>query len=205
LDTGSGVKEVVFFYHYCPESNSGLCGPRHLIGTDSSSPYEQLWTFPLCGEADEPRWFSVRARAEDNCGNQAWDRVDNIVLGGRGCFRDAAGPADSRITSWVSELAVPGARGQVVVDGAQAVFPGPGTAAHALALSPGPHRFEAVLVDASGEAGVWRFHLATLGLAPGSIRVVAGDVAEIGPDQVAFRLAGQPGERVVFTLQIGER
>ncbi len=42
-------------------------------------------------------------------------------------------------------------------------------------------------------------------MTPGSVRVVAGDVAEIGPDQVAFRLAGQPGERVVFTVQVGER
>jgi hypothetical protein len=104
----------------------------------------------------------------------------------------------------MSELDVPGGRGQVVVDGAQAVFPGPGTAAYPLALAPGPHRFEAILVDAQGEAGLWRFHLATLGVAPGSVRVVAGDVAELGPDQVAFRLAGQPGERVVFTFSVGE-
>ena len=42
-----------------------------------------------------------------------------------------------------------------------------------------------------------------LGVGPGSLRVIAGEVAEIGPDQVAFRLAGQPGERVVFTVTVG--
>ncbi len=104
---------------------------------------------------------------------------------------------------WVSELDVAGGRGQVVVDGAQASFPGAGIVAQSLALPPGLHRFEAVLVDAEGRPGLWRFTLSTLGVTPGSIRVVAGAVAEIGSDQVAFRLAGQPGERVVFTVSVG--
>jgi hypothetical protein len=93
----------------------------------------------------------------------------------------------------------------VIVDGARAVFPGPGVSAHPLSLSPGPHRFEAVLVDGAGQEGPWRFDLAQLGVVPGSLRVVAGEVVQIGPARVAFALTGDPGERVVFTVRVGER
>jgi hypothetical protein len=153
---------------------------------------------------DENRKFTVIARAEDNCGNLSTPAiVDDLVLDGRGCFRGAQRSSEGRLGTWVSELDVAGGRGQVVVDGSQASFPGAGIAAQSLSLPPGPHRFEAVLVDAGGHPGVWRFNLSTLGVSPGSIRVIAGEVVEIGPDQVAFRLAGQPGERVVFTLTVG--
>ena len=48
-----------------------------------------------------------------------------------------------------------------------------------------------------------RFRLSTLGAVPGSLRVVAGDVAQVGPDEIAFRLQGRAGERIVFTFQTG--
>lgn len=102
--------------------------------------------------------------------------------------------------SWRSTLAVPGARGQVVVDGVQQVAVGPGAGAPSPSLGPGPHRLEAVLVDGAGRPGTWRFDLSA---APGSIRVVAGEVEETGPGHVTFRLTGVPGERAVFTFGVG--
>lgn len=51
-------------------------------------------------------------------------------------------------------------------------------------------------------AGLWRVDLTTLGLAPGSLRVVAGEVAQFGAAQLAFQMAGVPGERVVFTFGV---
>jgi hypothetical protein len=36
----------------------------------------------------------------------------------------------------------------------------------------------------------------------GSLHVVAGDVAQIAGDVVAFRLKGTPGERVVFAFRM---
>jgi PKD repeat protein len=128
------------------------------------------------------------------------------------------GPAMVRRITWLSELDVPGGRGQVVFhgQGASASYPGPGTA-HGIAYLPEPHvalgdwdaaptvRVEAQLVDAREQAGTWRFELdpgakAAL-VQPGSLRVVAGTVAEVQPTAVTFRVNGQPGERVVFTFR----
>ena len=106
-------------------------------------------------------------------------------------------------SSWQSELAVPSGRGQVVLDGAQAAWTGPGGAASSLSLGPGPHRLEAVLVEGKGQPGSWRFDLSRLGVVPGSLRPVAGAVARIGSDSVTFRLTGEPGERAVFTFCVG--
>ncbi len=111
--------------------------------------------------------------------------------------------APSLTASWRSELAVPGGRGQVVVDGAPAAGTTPGGAVPPLSLGPGSHRLEAVLVDARGQPGFWRFHLSGLGVVPGSIRPVAGEVTRIGPDHVTFRLDGEPGERAAFTFRVG--
>jgi hypothetical protein len=95
------------------------------------------------------------------------------------------------------------------VEGAEAVFPGSGPASFASALGPGVHRFEATVVDARGHArrdgggaGRWRFDLSGLRLRAGSLRVVAGDAAELVADAVAFRLRGRSGERVVFVFEV---
>jgi hypothetical protein len=202
---GSGIAEVRFYYRYCDPPPGFPCGPEELIEVDDAgpSPYEVTWFFPGCAFENE-KWTIV-ARAEDNCGNTSSAFVDDLVLGGRGCFLSSGLPSEGPSTLWVSELDVAGGQGQVVVDGAEAWFPGAGTAAHSVSLGPGPHRFEAVLVDAQGEPGVWRFDLSSLGVAAGSLRVIAGEVEQVGADQVTFRLAGQAGERVVFTVAIGER
>jgi hypothetical protein len=193
------VKEVRFSYQYCP---AGACGARTLIGTATSpsSPpnvYTQNWSFPGCSLSDDR--FTILAVAEDNCGNGSdASRVD-VRLNGRGCgFRLRAGGRASG--ALVTDLEVPGGRGQVVVDGAQAFFPGPGTAPVSLALEPGAHRLEVTLVEATGRPGTWRFDLSSLGLEHGSLSVVAGEVAQIGPDTVVFRLKGRPGERLVFSF-----
>jgi len=88
----------------------------------------------------------------------------------------------------------------VIVDGTQAVFPGSGTEALSAPAGAGVHRFEATLVEGS-RPGTWRFDLSALGVAPGTLRVVAGEAALAGPSSIAFRLRGKPGERVVFTFE----
>jgi hypothetical protein len=70
------------------------------------------------------------------------------------------------------------------------------------ASRPGRNRAEAPLVDSGGQAGTWRFTLAAGAVAPGSLRVLAGEAAALGADTVAFRLRGRPGERVVFTFDV---
>jgi hypothetical protein len=185
------VKEVRFYWQYCP---GGACGTLNLIGAATTAPYSIVWTFPpSCGTYPEDR-FRITGRSEDGCGNVSNDSVVDVRLIGRGCFR--AGDAASRAAAWVSDLALPGARGQVVVDGAQALFPGSGTETFSAPVGPGAHRFEATLVDGPGRPGTWRFDLSALGVVAGSVRVVAGDVAQ----------KGRAGERVVFGFTVaGER
>jgi len=193
-----GVKEVRFYWQYCP---AGVCQASNLIDADTTPPYSAVWVFPTCGAAPEDR-FRVLARAEDKCGNVSADANVDVRLTGRPCFR---GDARSRPTAiWVSELSVPGGRGQVVVDGAEAVFPGGGMETFSAWSGPGPHRFEAILVDGDGRPGTWRFDLSALSPSPGSLRVVAGEAAVSGPGAVVFRLRGKPGERVVFSVEVGE-
>jgi hypothetical protein len=209
-DTGSGIKVVRFYMTYCPAG--GVCQSRMPAGsasTPSTPPniYTGSWQrTDGCTLYGDGRFFTFEAVAEDNCGNRTDPKaatVDDIQVNPNGCFRGASPSAKGRATSWLSELGVPGGRGQVVIDGGQAFFPAAGTSAHTASLAPGPHRVEAVLVGARGRPGRWRFRLATLGAVPGSLRVVAGDVAQVGPDEIAFRLQGRAGERVVFTFQTG--
>jgi hypothetical protein len=197
---GSGVKEVRFYWQYCP---SGNCGTQTLIGADSSAPYSAVWVFPLCGAYPEDR-YRIRARSEDNCGNVSTDSVKDVRLIGRGCdVKPAPGRTTATSASWVSELSVDGGRGQVVVDGTEAVFPAAGVETFTTAAGPGTHRFEATLVDSSGRPGSWRFDLAPLKAVPGSLRVVAGEAAVAGSAAVVFRVKGKPGERVVFSVEVG--
>jgi hypothetical protein len=193
----SGVKQVRFYWQYCP---GGACGIQHSIGADSTPPYSATWMFPSCAEANQDR-FLIRARAEDNCGNVGPDSLKDLRIGRSGCF--LGGAHDSSAEPWVSELSVPGARGQVVVDGAEAVFPGGGIQAFSVPVGPGRHRLEATLVDASGRPGTWRFDLGALSPVAGSLRVVAGEAALLGSTEVVFRLRGKAGERVVLSFDVG--
>jgi hypothetical protein len=202
---GSGIREVAFSYQYCP---GGACGGEVAIGTDNTgpSPYTIVWaTQPSCSAAPEDR-FRILARAIDNCGNVSDVAPVDVRSVGRGCFR-AAAAATSSAAAWLSDLQAAGARGQVVVDGAQVVFPSGGTESFATPLGAGPHRFEATLVDERGGdgrrgGGTWRFDLSSLRLTAGSLRIVAGEAVQLGADVVVFRLRGRAGERVVFGFEV---
>jgi hypothetical protein len=116
--------------------------------------------------------------------------------------------ADSpvRRLAWTSELAVPDATGQVVVNAETAVFAGAGRSASAAPGRRGENRIEAQLVQATGRPGTWRFELGTTAsLEVGSLRVIAGDVTLVTGDALVFRLGGKPGERVVFAFRTRER
>ena len=201
-DAGSGVKHVAFHYRSCPGAIPSSCGSRTLMSPgpnpDSTSPYSVEWALPPCGVPPVDN-FIVAAEAEDNCGNRRQSAellVSRLFL----CFRSAARAAAA--AGWRSELAVPGGRGQVVLDGREAIFAEAGMAGLALAIEPGLHRFEATLVEGAGKSGVWRFDLTGLGLLPGSLRVIAGEVVQVAGDELTFRLKGQSGERIVFSFRV---
>ena len=112
--------------------------------------------------------------------------------------------APTRRVAFSSQLDVAGASGQVVVNGSTAVFAGTGRSAAMAVGRRGENRIEAQLVQGGASAGLWRFELgSTASLEPGSLRVVAGNVALVTGDAVVFRLTGRPGERVVFTFRAG--
>jgi hypothetical protein len=101
-----------------------------------------------------------------------------------------------------SQLTVAGATGQIVLNGVESFFVGPGWTRLAARGRPETNRVEALLVDAEGAPGQWRFDLSATSLQIHGLRVVAGQTVSISPREVVFALSGRPGERVVFSLQL---
>ncbi len=134
--------------------------------------------------------------------------VSVLITIGRDKLIGFRGPVPSQASApqpaaWVSELDIPGGRGQVVLNGSDATFPATGGRVP-LAGRPrsGENRVEATLVQATGQPGLWRFELgADQSVTPGSLRVIAGQVGLVTPDALVFRMKGRPGERVVFTFR----
>jgi len=103
--------------------------------------------------------------------------------------------------AWSSDLDVEGGRLQLVINGAAASYPGAGRAYGMAAFSDGQNHVEATLVEGRGKAGSWRFDfMGAQSIAPGSIRVMAGDVASVAATSITFHVKGIPGERIAFTF-----
>ena len=188
-DAGSGVAEVRFYYQLLPIL------PRVLIGADSSAPYARNWLFPSCLLLPQ-NTIRLTATAVDNCGNEETSQPVQVKLSN--CLFGTQAPGQSSTGTSASELAVPGGRGQVIWNGVESMYPGAGVSALTTSGQRGLNRVEAVLVQGDGRPGTWRFDLA--GVLPGSLRVVAGEVALLGDSAVVFHLRGRPGERAVFTF-----
>ncbi|HYN03426.1 MAG TPA: hypothetical protein VE359_13340 [Vicinamibacteria bacterium] len=159
--------------------------------------FRASWTLPPClGPQD--RWY-LSVEAVDGCGRATLERV-RVKRRSDTCFAGTSSPAaaaEGQALAWTSELAVPGGRGQVISNGSFVLFPGPGRSDLLLPTRRGRNRLEALLVE-GGSGGTWRLSLASGEIRPGSLRVLAGEVAAAGPLSVVFRLQGRPGERVVL-------
>jgi hypothetical protein len=160
--------------------------------------FRASWTLPPCGGSRD-QW-QIYAQAVDACDQSAIDKV-RVRRMAHSCFGKAvaAAPAGPALV-WTSELALAGGRGQVIADGAAVLFPGPGRTDLVLPARPGRNRIEAVLVEGSGP-GEWRFTLASGAIRAGTLRVLAGEAAAVGPQMLLFRLRGRPGERLVFAFE----
>jgi hypothetical protein len=156
------------------------------------------------------------ARVTVNSGSQSreCDRDITVRAAGPSAPPGYLGPGYVRRITWSSDLAVPGARGQVVLNGLSMTYPGEGQA-HGVVDLPGPAftpyatrtvRVEATLVQAAGRPGTWRFDVdaaETYALVePGSIRVLAGEPLQVGPTSLVYKIRGRPGERVIFTFVV---
>ena len=188
----SGIREVRIYAE--EQGGSRWVSIASLPGPGPT--FQASWAIPSClGPQD--RWH-VNVEAVDGCGRETTERVRVKRRSDTCVASSSAGPsAEGRVLGWTSELALEGGRGQVIANGAFVLFPGPGWSELVLPARPGPNRLEAVLIE-GGRAGTWRFTLASGQIRPGSLRVLAGEVAAVGPLSVAFRLHGRPGERAVL-------
>ncbi|MCG6927420.1 MAG: hypothetical protein LJF30_19195 [Acidobacteria bacterium] len=101
-----------------------------------------------------------------------------------------------------SQLTVPGATGQIILNGSESSFVGTGHSRITARGQPGSNRIEALLVDGKGEEGSWRFDLTATRLPVEGLRVVAGQTVGVSPSEVVFAFTGRPGERIVFTFEL---
>jgi hypothetical protein len=132
-------------------------------------------------------------------------RTGTINLQGQGAScqvrqNGILGAAPAATGTLTSELTVGGASGQVVVDGVDAYYQGEGPLQTNLPDEGPPLRRAVATLVTGGRPGQWRFRVQ--GIRPGTLRVVAGEVATVTDDTVAFRLAGKPGERVMFLFRL---
>lgn len=161
----------------------------------------KIYTFPLqvCGElkgspaTQECRNWTAKVTQAGFSGGAAAVRIMPMRPSPTGA---------ARRLSWASELNVEGGAGQVIANGQSAVFAGRGRSTAVANGRRGENRVEAQLVQGSGRPGTWKFELGgTSSFEPGSLRLIAGDVALITADSITFRLKGTPGERVVFSFK----
>jgi hypothetical protein len=187
----TGIANVEFLYQDVGH------GSPVTIGAVKSPPYSIRWVFPTCAVTRD-NTFQLTALATDTCGNVGTSAPVGVNLKGRGCFLGTVQPAPA--LAWTNELSAPGARGQVVLNGTEAFFPGPGPSQITAQGQPGDNRVEAVLVEGQGKRGTWRFAFGDASVIPGSLRAVAGEVEVVTPHMIVFRMGGLPGQRVVFTF-----
>jgi hypothetical protein len=159
--------------------------------------FSTSWKLPAC-VGPQDRW-RINAEAVDGCGRSASASV-RVKRKKDSCSAVSSSRPEAPALVWTSELDLPRARGQVIANGADVVFPGAGRFDLALPARPGHNRLEAVLVE-GGQPGTWRFTLAGGTIQPGSLRVLAGEAVAVGPETVVFRLRGRPSERVVFAFE----
>jgi hypothetical protein len=170
----------------------------------SGSPWPFDWSeTAVAAYAPCTQLLDVQAYAQDTCGNATTSpkiQIKVTPLGGCDQAPSAAG-GSAGTAMLVSELGVADGSGQVVVND-EATFPRAGRAPLAVRPRSGENRVEATLVEGRG-AGSWRFDLQSVtGLRPESLRVIAGEVAQVGSGTVTFRLLGHTGERVVFSFRV---
>jgi hypothetical protein len=141
--------------------------------------------------------YKVVAVASNKCGRLTATDTHQFSVDLSLCVILPRGPL--RGTTVSSELALPGGRLQIVLNGNTAFHTSAGRSMATAEPREGENRVEATLVGGQGP-GTWRFELPAGAVRPGSLRVVAGEATLVTESAVVIRLAGTPGERVVITF-----
>jgi hypothetical protein len=183
-----GIAQVEFFAKDYQTTTS--------IGVVTQPPYQVRFT-PKTG------FFSggtLIATVTNVCGAVESDQSATVSIFCGGAYGPTSMAVPRRL-SWVSQLDVPGGRGQVTLNGSPVSFPRAGRSMAVADAKVGENRVEAQVVESTG-SGTWRFELGSfLALQPGSLRGVAGEVVSVSADAIVFRVSGAPGERVAFTFK----
>jgi hypothetical protein len=186
-----GVARVEFYYHLDQQGFLEAADPPRFIGSSRNAPYSIQFAFPsTCGTL-----ISFSSRAFDACGNMGVSS-DVQVSVCTSSFQET-----TRSVSWTSTLDVKEGEAQIVVNGATVVFVPSGPSSGTVAVESGAIRIEAQLVR-GGAPGTWLFEFTGAHVRPRGLRVLAGEVIGAQESAVRFRLGGEAGERVVFTLAL---
>ncbi len=181
----------------------GGASPKLLGPVTSGSPWTFNWpnsdVNAYLGAACQ-RGVTVQAYAVDGCGNSSITPATvTVTLNNTGACSSPSPARSVDSSTLVSELKLTGASAQVVVNG-DAAFPRAGRTVLMLRPRAGENRVEATLVEGRSP-GTWTFDLGSIGgLRPGSVRVIAGEVAQAAGGVLHFGLHGRPGERLVFAF-----
>jgi hypothetical protein len=169
-------------------------GPRLSIGiaTGPGPTYQISWS-PGCVNAS----FDLDAVAKDNCGNTATStpKVSVTIF----CPEVPSQLESIRSLHWSSQLQAAGSAGRVSLNGGLIAI-GPGKQEGVAQTRHDENRVDGEVVQGGSRPGLWRFDFSE-GVAPGSVRILAGDALEVSDDAVVFRLGGTTGERVSFTFR----
>jgi Big-like domain-containing protein len=187
-----GVTKVEFYYHVDQQGFTGAADPPRFISTVRSPPYSIQFSLPSTCRT----LISFSSRAYDACDNVGIS--PDVQVG----VCTTASLTEPRSVSWTSSLDVKGGEAQVVVNGAAVLFVPSGRSAGVLAVERRELRVEAQLVRGDGASGTWLFEFTGAVTRPSHLRVLAGEVAGVQDSAVRFRLGGEAGERVVFTLAL---
>jgi hypothetical protein len=200
-----GISLVATRGVYTGDSFLGVCTPlgkerQEDQQTATGGPPTYSATLNLVPPISTPKCYRIEGGAQNSCGQITITSI-NIVLAISSCTPYPSFHDVRRGLTWESDLSVEGGRLQLVVNGSAVSYPDAGRAYGMGAFVEGTNHVEATLVQGSGKAGQWRFEfVGSQAIAPGSIRVVAGEVVTMAEGSVTFRLKGTPGERIAFTF-----
>jgi len=190
---------------FSKNGGNGICNVETSAGCGWTSEVNATWIQIQSGRSGVgPGSIRYRVLANDDRARKA--RIELRQAGG-GVRCEIEQAADSfRVTdlpaelSFVSDLQIEAGRGRVSLNGVLQAQ-GHGRAEGRAPARRAANLIEATLIEGRGR-GTWRLEIP--GARPGSLRPVAGEVAQLGPDSVSFRLAGVPGERVAVAFVVAD-
>ncbi len=173
-------------------------GPIAQLARSTSPPYSVTWNTANGAYPDGEYGLSCTIETPQGEGTGAVINVKVRNFSLDGSHRDEGHTG----LQWTSVLDIPGSKGQVVWNGAEAHYmEGQALTSRSQATTGDTsYRVEATVVHAVPRPGTWSFRF-DRALKPGSLQAVAGNVVRITGDTIVFRVAGTPGERIVFKLE----